>query len=63
MMEYKKEDEERIVQNLILGILVTLHLSNILSVVSDCQCRKIQQKLEDVLIYVQSWLYPSLLLL
>jgi len=26
MMEYRKEDEERIVQNLILGILVTLHI-------------------------------------
>lgn len=26
MMEYKKEDEERIIQNLILGILVKLEI-------------------------------------
>lgn len=43
MMEYKKEDEERIIQNLILGILVTLQ---ILSVVNDVQCRTMQHKLQ-----------------
>lgn len=43
MMEYKKEDEDRIIQNLILGILVVLQ---ILSVVNSSQCRTLQQKLQ-----------------
>lgn len=43
MMEYKKEDEERIIQNLILGILVTLQ---ILSVVNDIHCRTLEQKIQ-----------------
>lgn len=41
MMEYKREDEDRIIQNLILGILATLH---ILTAVSGIWCRTRQQK-------------------
>lgn len=39
MMEYKKEDEEKIIQNLILGILVSLQL---VSLVDNIQCRALQ---------------------
>lgn len=59
MMEYKREDEERIVQNLILGILVTF---GILLVFSDIQHRA-QHCSENYempyFIFVQSWLYLS----
>lgn len=51
MMEYKKEDEERIIQNLILGILVTLQ---ILSVGNDTQCRTLQEKLRGAIFYLRS---------
>lgn len=45
MMEYKKEDEERIIQNLILGIL---------SVVNDIQCRTLQQELLGAMFHLCS---------
>lgn len=49
MMEYKREDEERIIQNLILGILATLH---ILAGVSDIWCRTHQQKLQGAVFHL-----------
>lgn len=51
MMEYKKEDEERIVQNLILGISVTLQ---ILSVLNDIQYRTLQQRRQGTIFRLHS---------